>query len=89
MMAITGQHTVEIWDLHAKKRIKNLSGSSEDVTAAAFTPDGKALVTAGKDGTVRVYPAEAFLPMEDLIGHARSSVSRALSESEVRDLSQD
>jgi WD40 repeat protein len=89
MMAITGQHKVEIWDLPEKKRVKDVSGSSGDVTAAAFTPDGKALVAAGKDGTVRVYPAEAFLPMEDLISHARSSVSRALSESEVRDLSQD
>lgn len=87
LMALKGPRYVEIWDLRKQKKVRNLEASAEDLMLA-FTPDGKALVIAGKDGTARVYPAEALLPIEDLIREAQSSVTRDLSESEVRELSQ-
>jgi WD40 repeat protein len=86
-MAIKGQRGVVIWDWREKKKIRTLDGDSSDL-ALAFTPDGKALVMAGRDGTARVYPAEAFLPMADLVRQAKRSVSRELSEAEVKELSE-
>jgi hypothetical protein len=44
MMAITGEHAVAIWDLYVKTKIRDLGGSSEDVTASAFIVNERTLV---------------------------------------------
>jgi len=82
--AVTGESRVAIWDLRAKKKVVDLRGHVENVAAARFTPDGMALVTAGADSTVRVFPVESFLPLDELVARARAAVSRKLSETEER-----
>jgi WD40 repeat protein len=88
LLALTAEmnNTVGIWDLSSHTKILDLHGHSDKVSAAAFTGNGQALVTGSQDGTVRVYPAEEFAPIRDLVDRARTTVSRQLSESDVRDL---
>jgi hypothetical protein len=46
----------------------------------AFSADGAWLATASADGTAKIYP----LGIDQLIGHARARLTRALTEQECR-----
>jgi WD40 repeat protein len=86
LIAVTGTPTVAVWDARSRSQIEDLRGHSQDVTTAEFSRDGLVLVTASKDGTVRVYPSEAFVPMQELVARAEGSLSRRLSLSDARNL---
>lgn len=48
-----------IYDVFSRKPIRKLSGHEEPVVFAAFGPQGKRVVTASKDNTVRIWNAES------------------------------
>ena len=47
--------TIRIWDLGQEKEIQKLAGHGDKVTALAFSPDGRTLVTGGADHTIRLW----------------------------------
>ncbi|NEO83305.1 MAG: CHAT domain-containing protein [Spirulina sp. SIO3F2] len=51
-LAIAGGRTVQLWDAQGRRRAR-LAGHEQTVHALSFSPDGKALLTAGKEGVVR------------------------------------
>jgi len=46
---------VKLWDNDTGDRLAVLKGHVKVVLGVAFAPDGKALATAGSDGTVKVW----------------------------------
>ncbi len=55
----SGASAVRLWDAAAGRKLRELEGHTGGVTAVAFAPDGKALVSASHDGTLRVWdPAD-------------------------------
>ena len=47
--------TVEFWDVATGTLKKSLTGHSKSVTAVAFSPDGKTLVSGSDDMTVKLW----------------------------------
>ncbi len=54
-LALESDMQAEVWDLATKSRTHVFTGHRGTVTAVAFTPDGKALLTGSVDGTALVW----------------------------------
>jgi WD40 repeat protein len=48
-------HTAKLWDVQGN-RLADLKGHTSYVNSAVFSPDGKRIVTASRDGTAVVWP---------------------------------
>src|SRR5262249_53863163 len=58
-----------LWDTRTYQRAAQLSGHTEEVQAAAFSPDGRQLVSTGMDRTVRVWEVATGECVAVLSGH--------------------
>ena len=78
---------VKLWDLEpeAPRLIAELRGHRSIVWGAYFSPDGRQLVTAGSDGTIRFWPAQ-FDGLEDLLKERLVREFTALEEETYGDL---
>src|SRR5262245_2416775 len=59
-----------------------LAGHSDVVTSAAFSPDGRFVVTASDDNRARIYPRAAFRPINELLEMAKKVAPEGLTEKE-------
>ncbi len=50
-------NTAKVWDSATGKEIASLNGHTSSVWSAAFSPDGRRIVTASDDNTAKVWPA--------------------------------
>jgi WD40 repeat protein len=55
LLATKAGHEIAIWDVPAAKEIARLKGHEADITALAFFPGGKALVSGSEDTTILVW----------------------------------
>jgi RNA polymerase sigma factor (sigma-70 family) len=66
---------VRRWDVKTGKELARLTGHKEPVTELAFSPDGKTLVTRGRDSfvLVRDWPSGKVRRQVELLGEGQSS----------------
>jgi WD40 repeat protein len=74
-----GENTARVWEAATGKEIEVLRGHSLGVAYAAFSPDGKRIVTASYDKTARIWDASTGEEIEVLRGHQDSVNSAAFS----------
>jgi len=72
--------TVKLWDEINGEGLQTLTSDAGAVNSVAYSPDGKHLASASTDGTVQVYA----LDISELLGLARSRVTRSLTTEECR-----
>lgn len=73
-----------IWNVRTKNLIAELSGHSQEVTAAVFSPDGKRIATASADRTARIWDAATRKLIVSLEGHAGSVRSLSFNRDGTR-----
>lgn len=54
-LAVTANNTVTLWDWPTRKIVRVLKGHADYVEGISFTPDEQHIVSAGHDGTTRVW----------------------------------
>jgi WD40 repeat protein len=52
---LTSHGRIRLWELDTGKQLQTLRGHQWGTNVLAFTPDGKMLASAGKDGTIRFW----------------------------------
>src|SRR5262249_55054207 len=67
VLATYDHKEVTLWDAARGKKLRTLGG--EDVTAAAFAPDGKTLATGHHDGWGRLWAADTGKQLRAFRGH--------------------
>ena len=70
---------IEAGNLLHLTALHTLEGHSDDVTDAAFSPDGSMLASSSKDGMIRLWDAEDGSLLRTLTGHTQSVLSIAFS----------
>jgi hypothetical protein len=58
-----------VWHVSSGKLVVTLRGHTHKVYSAAFSPDGKWVVTASADGTAQVWHRSSGKPVAALRGH--------------------
>jgi len=64
-----GDRTARVWDARTGEMLKTLAGHTDDIATAAYSPDGKRIVTGG-DETARIWDASTGRILLVLSGHA-------------------
>ena len=77
--AAAGSVGVWIYDARFGKEIALFQGHTDNVHSAAYSPDGKRIVSASGDNTMRVWDAETGETLKTLIGHTGAVYSAAYS----------
>jgi WD40 repeat protein len=70
---------VKVWDAETGALIRTLSGHNDDVISAAYSPDGRRIVSGSLDNTVKVWDAETGALIRTLSGHDGSVNSATYS----------
>jgi WD40 repeat protein/tRNA A-37 threonylcarbamoyl transferase component Bud32 len=64
-----GSGNLRVWDLSAGEEAFALRGQAGPVLDVTFSPDGRALASAGADHTARIWDAATGAPIHTLRGH--------------------
>ncbi len=63
--------TVHVWEFRTGRKLAELSGHEESIVQLAFSPDGKTIISASKDNTIRRWDIASQKEIEqlDVSGH--------------------
>jgi WD40 repeat protein len=64
MATASSDETVKLWNSQDGKLLRELKEHQAEVCAVAFSPNGKLLVSGGKDRTIRCWKVDEVLGQE-------------------------
>ena len=82
--AASKKQTVIIWDAQTGEKFKSLQGHDNSVYDVAYSPDGKMIVTASWDGSIKIWDALNGKELKTLKGHSQSIQTAAFSPNSLR-----
>ncbi|HNC96988.1 MAG TPA: hypothetical protein PKW90_12745, partial [Myxococcota bacterium] len=72
-------YAIHIWDLTGKEKPRNLPGHLEPITALAFSPDGRVLVSGSQDRSLRFWDTTRWEQLAVREGHTSRPISFSFS----------
>jgi WD40 repeat protein len=69
-LSLGGENEAWVWELTSGKKLMSLQGHTALLNSASFSRDGRYLVTASQDGTLRVWDSSTGQDLKTLRGHA-------------------
>ena len=78
-----GDTTARVWDVATGKTTAELRGHGAAITTAAFSPDGRRIVTAGHESTARLYEAATGHIVAELSGDPVRKVGLEVLDTEI------
>ena len=72
IVTASDDQTARIWDAATGQELRTLSGHTDWVNSAAYSPDGQTIVTASDDQTARIWDAATGQELRTLSGHTDS-----------------
>lgn len=79
LIAAGCEDSVRVWRVATGEEVLILSGHVQQVTALAFRPDGRRIITSSLDGTVKVWHTQTGEELLTLQGHRTGLWCVALS----------
>ena len=69
ILASTGYESINLWKIDSGEKIATLAEHTGWVNAAAFSPDGSALISGGEDATLRIWDVTPYrsTPQAELV----------------------
>ena len=77
-MTASEDKTARIWNATTGQAIVTLTGHTDAVFAASFSPEDARVVTASEDKTARIWNAATGQPIATLTGHTDAGLCRLL-----------
>jgi WD40 repeat protein len=72
---------VKLWDVAARKVVRQVKGHSDTILAVVFTPDGKQLITGSADHSIKIWEVASGKQIASWIAHTSVIRSLAISHS--------
>jgi WD40 repeat protein len=72
-------YAARVWDLETEQELRRLEGHSANVNGVAVSPDGRRVVSASDDKTLKVWDLETGGELRTLQGHSDRVISVAVS----------
>ena len=73
-------YSVTIWDTETRAELARLEGHEGPVTALAFSPDGRQLLSGSIDTTLRLWDVAGGVLQQRLVGHTSGVMSAAFAD---------
>nr|MBF6613202.1 PD40 domain-containing protein [Chloroflexota bacterium] len=73
------RYTAMVWDATGDRELPTLSGHTDAIWTAAYSPNQRYVATASQDGTTRIWDANSGQSLSTLKGHSRGVDSVAWS----------
>ena len=64
---IGSNNLVRLWDTEGGKEVRHFAGHTSDVTAVAFLPDSRSVLSASMDGTLRLWDVKSGKELRRLV----------------------
>ncbi len=67
--SVAGDNTLKLWDVTTGKEVRTFSGHSKWISSAAFSPDGKYVISGSGDATLKLWDVSTGKEIRTFKGH--------------------